>query len=457
MRLELFLDDVPPRRRAGAVYQQLRDAITSGRLVAGDRLPTSRDLAADLGLSRTTIATVYARLSAEGYTTGRTGDGTFVAASQQRTSQPESGPRRVDLAAPRPWRADLRTGRPDPRLFPVVAWRRSALTALQAPPPGYGDRAGLPALCAALAAWVGRSRGVIAAPEHVVVTAGAQGAFDLLARTVLVPAATIAVENPGYPPAWRAFRNAGARLRPVPVDSEGLVVDHIPPQARAVYTTPSHQAPTGAIMSTTRRRRLLDVADRHDLVVIEDDYDTEYRYVDRPIEPLQRLDPERVVYVGSFSKTISPSLRLGFIVCPPELADALLGTRADVDTQPPHLTQAALAAFITSGELDRHLRRTRRTYRARRQHLLGRLAELVAEGSIVDHDPCLAGLHVTIRLPDDVAIPPLVERLDRHGVAVNLTSLAWLGDAGPLLELGFGLADESELDTGLDELARAVR
>ena len=187
--------------------------------------------------------------------------------------------------------------------------------------------------------------------------------------------------------------------------------------------------------------------------MIEDDYDTEYRYVDRPIEPLQRLDPERVVYVGSFSKTISPSLRLGFIVCPPELADALLGTRADVDTQPPHLTQAALAAFITSGELDRHLRRTRRTYRARRQHLLGRLAELVADGSIVDHDPCLAGLHVTVRLPDDVAIPPLVERLNRHGVAVNMTSLAWLGEAGPLLELGFGLADESELDTGLDELA----
>ena len=210
MRVELFLDDVPPRRRAGAVYQQLRDAITSGRLVAGDRLPTSRDLAADLGLSRTTIATVYARLSAEGYTTGRTGDGTFVAASQQRTSQPGSWPRRVDLAAPRPWRADLRTGRPDPRLFPVVAWRRSALTALQAPPPGYGDRAGLPALCAALAAWVGRSRGVIAAPEHVVVTAGAQGAFDLLA------------DGPGArprPSRWRTLatrRHGGRSATPAP-------------------------------------------------------------------------------------------------------------------------------------------------------------------------------------------------------------------------------------------------
>ena len=299
--------------------------------------------------------------------------------------------------------------------------------------------------------------GVIAVPEHIVVTAGAQGAFDLLARTILAPPATMAVENPGYPPAWRAFGKAGARLVPVPVDSEGLVVEHIPTRARAVYTTPSHQAPTGAIMSSPRRRRLLDVARRHDFLVIEDDYDTEYRYVDRPIEPLQRLDPERVVYVGSFSKTISPSLRLGFIVCPPDLADALLATRADVDTQPPHLTQASLAAFVTSGELDRHLRRTRRIYRARRQHLLGLLDELVGGGLLVHHDPCLAGLHATVRLPDDVAIPLLVERLEEQGVAVNLTSQAWLGEPGPLLEIGFGLADEPALDTGLDELALRSR
>jgi GntR family transcriptional regulator/MocR family aminotransferase len=191
--------------------------------------------------------------------------------------------------------------------------------------------------------------------------------------------------------------------------------------------------------------------------VVEDDYDTEYRYVDRPIEPLQRLDPQRVVYIGSFSKTISPSLRLGFVVGPPDLTDALLATRADVETQPPYLTQATLGAFITSGELDRHLRRTRRAYRARRHHLLGRLADLVARGVIVDHDPCRAGLHVTVRLSDDVVISSLVERLAQNGVAVNTTSQSWLGEVGPLLELGFGLADQAELDTGLEALARAVR
>ena len=457
MSVELFLDAVPPRRRAAAVYEQLRDAVTSGRLVAGDRLPTSRDLAADLGLSRSTIATVYARLVAEGYVTGRTGDGTFVAERPHATRRPGSSSDSGQLAATPPWRADLRTGRPDPRLFPVVAWRRSALAALQAAPPGYGEPAGLPSLRVALAAWVGRSRGVVAGPEHVVVTAGAQGAFDLLARTILAPNVIVAVENPGYPPAWRAFRQARARLQPVPVGADGMVVEDLPSNARAVYTTPSHQAPTGAIMSTARRQQLLDVARRNELVVIEDDYDTEYRYVDRPMEPLQRLDPERVVYVGSFSKTISPSLRLGFLVAPPDLAEALVAVRADVDTQPPYLTQAALAAFTTSGDLDRHLRRTRRTYRARRAHLLRLLSELTAEGVIVGHDPCLAGLHITIRLPDDVAISVLVEQLDVRGVAVNMTSRSWLGEPGPLLELGFGLADESELDTGLGELASTVR
>ena len=246
---------------------------------------------------------------------------------------------------------------------------------------------------------------MVAGPEHVVVTAGAQGAFDLLARTILAPNATVAVENPGYPPAWRAFRHAGARLHPVPVDPDGHGRRR-PPVERPAPSTRHH--PTrrrqGRSLSTARRQQLLDVARRDDLVVIEDDYDTEYRYVDRPMEPLQRLDPERVVYVGSFSKTISPSLRLGFLVAPPDLADALVAARADVDTQPPYLTQAALAAFTTSGDLDRHLRRTRRTYRARRSHLLGLLSELAAEGVIVGHDPCLAGLHVTIRLPDDVAI-----------------------------------------------------
>ncbi len=358
MPIELFLADVPQRRRAAALYDQLRDAIEHGRLRSGDRLPTSRELAADIGLSRSTVTTVYGRLVAEGYAGGRTGDGTFVSdvrSTPTRRATPAVGDSRAQV-----WAADLRTGRPDPELFPVVEWRRAAVSVLQAAPPGYGDPGGLPALRAALASWVARSRGVRATAEQVVVTAGAQGAFDLLARTLLGPGTTIAVENPGYPPARRAFRAAGTDVVGVPVDDDGIVVRRIPARAKAVCVTPSHQAPTGAVLSMARRRELL----ARDLLVIEDDYDTEHRYVDRPLEPLQRLDvTDRVVYVGSFSKTLTPSLRIGFVVAPARLAERLVTTRAAIDTQPAHLTQAALAEFLTSGGFERHLRRSRRAYR----------------------------------------------------------------------------------------------
>lgn len=484
MTVELFLGSVPPRRRAAALYEQLREAIATGRLVAGDRLPTSRELAADVGVSRSTVTTVYGRLVAEGHANGRVGDGTFVAEDQDMRADTVAGPGRRSGsegaghrwgASPResqatadvrgallpatavdaPWRVDLRTGRPDPRLFPVVAWRRCAVSAMQAAPPGYGNPAGLPELRRALAAWVSRSRGVHTSAEHVVVTAGAQGAFDLLART-LGRGATVAVEDPGYPPAARALRAAGLRLAPVPVDADGLVVDHLPKRVDAVYTTPSHQAPTGAVLANARRRQLLDVARRRDLLVIEDDYDTEYRYVDRPLEPLQRLAPECVAYVGSFSKTVTPSLRIGFVVAPPTVAGALVAARAAVDTQPPFLTQAALAAFVTSGELERHLRRTRRVYRLRRNHLVARLDELVERGVLAGHDPCLAGLHATVTLPGGVEVAAVVAVLRERGVAVNDTSAAWLGPTGRLLELGFGLADEPALDAGLAELTTVL-
>lgn len=262
---------------------------------------------------------------------------------------------------------DLRMGRPDPGLFPLVEWRRSVTGVLHTAPPGYGEPAGLPELRRALAAWIGRSRGVSVSAESILVTSGAQGAFDLCARLTCAAGDTVAVENPGYPPAGRAFEHHGATLAPVAVDDEGIVVDEIPADTRLVYVTPSHQAPTGAILSAARRRELLALATDRDMVLVEDDYDTEFRYVDRPLEPLHRLDTTgRVLYVGSFSKTLSPSLRLGFLAASPAMVRALTAVRSVTDTQPPHLTQAALAAFILSGQFERHLRRTRRTYRTRR-------------------------------------------------------------------------------------------
>lgn len=464
MVMDVFLGSTPPRQRSAELFEQLRSAIVVGRLEPGARLPTSRDLAADVGVARSTVTTVYGRLIAEGYAEGRPGDGTFVTsftAGDRGSSSPVgSVPAMPGRSAPTGdsarlppaggWKIDLRTGRPDPSLFPLVEWRRCVTTALQRPPPGYGHPAGQPELRRALAAWVGRSRGVQVAPESIVVTNGAQGAFDLCARLVCADGDVAVVENPGYQPAWRAFEQYGATVAPVPVDIDGIVVDHIPDQARLIYVTPSHQAPTGAVLSANRRRRLLDLAAARGALVVEDDYDTEYRYVDRPLEPLHRLDTdERVIYVGSFSKTLSPSLRLGFIAASIEVVDALTAIRSVTGTQPPHLTQAALAAFITGGGYERHLRRSRRIYLSRRDHLLARLAELAASGAVAGFAPCHAGLHTTIDLRPGTDPAEIVEQLRSRGIAIHSTTDLWHGTASPGLVIGFGLADTSQLDEAI--------
>ena len=356
------------------------------------------------------------------------------------------------------WAADLRTGRPDPALFPVVEWRRSVLAALQTAPPGYGERAGLPALRRAIASWVGRSRGVVASPDDVIVTSGSQGAFDLCARALLGTGGAVAVENPGYPNARNALARGGTRVVPVAVDDEGLVVERLPHEARLVYVTPSHQAPTGVVMSPRRRHALLAAVASSGAAVIEDDYDTEYRYVDRPLEPLHRLDTSgRVVYVGSFSKTLTPSLRLGFVVAPPALAGDLLATQALADSHPPHLTQAALAHFITTGGFERHLRRSRRAYRPRRELVLDRAAELLAAGLVTRHSSCPAGLHVTFELGAGTDAGAIASRLHDAGVAIDTTDEHWVGPHPPGLIVGFGLAGPTELTHGLDTLAAILR
>jgi GntR family transcriptional regulator/MocR family aminotransferase len=471
--IDVFLDGVPIRGRSAALFDQLRAAIVEGRLRPGDQLPPSRDLATQLGVARSTIATVYARLVGEGYAEGRVGDVTFVTdyhtASDNRT-RAQAGTHSVRIARriapwadtlPPPsggWRIDLRTGRPDPSLFPVVDWRRCATAALGQPPPGYGEPAGLPELRHAIAAWVSRSRGVRATADAVLITAGAQGAFDLLARTLIAPGDTVAVEDPGYAPARHAFTQQGARIAAVAVDADGIDVTQIPRSTRAVIVTPSHQAPTGVVMSGARRRQLLALARARELMIIEDDYDTEYRYVERPLEPLHRLDTHgRVVYVGSFSKTLSPSLRLGFIVAPADLIAELTRVRHLVDTQPPHMTQATLAAFIGSGRFERHLRRTGRVYRSRRDHLIARLERLRRKGTVASFDHCPAGLHLTLQLPHGDQTARVADRMQAAGIAIMTTAEQHVSDRPLDLVIGFGLASIRQIDQALDALAKCAR
>lgn len=469
--IDVFLDGIPTRQRSAALFDQIRGAILTGRLSPGDRLPPTRELADLLGVARSTVSTVYARLVGEGYAEGRVGAGTFVTdlhepsaprpagadASGIRVARPSPRTDVPFIAPPGGWQADLRSGRPDPHLFPTGEWRRCVTMAAASAPPGYGDVAGLPELRRLIAAWITRSRSVYADEDNVLITAGAQGAFDLCARTLTRPGDIVAVEDPGYEPARLAFAHHGVRIVPIPVDSDGMCVDRLPRDVSVVVVTPSHQAPTGATLSAARRRQLLDHARAAGAIVLEDDYDTELRYVDRPLEPLHLLDAHgRVIYVGSFSKTLTPSLRLGFLVAPSRLVAELAAARHLVDAQPPFVTQAALAALMSTGAFERHLRRSLRTYRARRDHLIGELDRLVDERVVASFGHCPAGLHATVDLRSDVATEDIAHRLRAAGIAVGTTAANRVTKGPDSLIVGFGLADEAHLDLALAALAEVV-
>jgi GntR family transcriptional regulator/MocR family aminotransferase len=462
--VDLFLDPEAGAPLTVQLYEQLRHAISGGRLLPGDQLTPSRQLAGELGVSRHTVTTAYSRLVAEGYAEGRAGGGSVVAPTLAAPPQ-ATGPatalrparRFADLTPifriPSPsYRFDLRPGNPDPALFPAAMWRRRLAAAAAAERPVYGHPAGKTRLRRAIADWAARSRSVVAGEDSIVITCGAQHAIDLVARVLLEPGGTVAVEEPGYLPVVLLFEALGANVVGVPVDDQGLVVDLLPPAARIAYVTPSHQFPLGMTMSTARRRALLRWAERHDAAVIEDDYDTEFRYVDRPLEPLQALDGNgRVVYVGSFSKTFSPALRLGFAAVPPPLARPIAALRQLIDWHPPNATQTALAGFIDDGLLDKHIRRSRRVY-AERHHLL---AEALS-GPLACHLDARspnAGLHVATLLRNGLGEDEVMRAAAQHGI--GLMGLQHFFHSSPPqqgLLLGFGAVSTADLPAALRTL-----
>jgi GntR family transcriptional regulator/MocR family aminotransferase len=456
------------------IYRQLRDAVLDGRLGNGERLPATRELARDLAVSRNTVAGAYDRLTAEGFLAARVGAGTFVSAGAVRPRSRRSAP--AGAIAPRPvWREletsttseettpayDFRIGIPDGRLFPVQTWRRllnrqlrtSMLTDARYRAPG-----GHPGLRAAIARHLGVSRSVRAAPDDVLVTRGAQQAVDLVGRVLVEPGDCVAVEEPGYPPVRNLMQSFGARVVPVPVDDEGLVVEALPRNARLVYTTPSHQFPMGVAMSLTRRRALVEWAARHRAAVIEDDYDTEFRYTPRPLEPLQTLDRHgRVIYVGTFAKTMLPLLRTGFLVAPASLRPALLAARQLSDWHGDRPTEAALADFLDEGFLARHIRRAGTAYAERRAALLETVDAHLAPW--FTPAPSAAGLHVALRVRPDVAVDAfaLAQRAGEADVGVQALSEFSSDGTHPGLVLGFGAIEVGRIDPGIRRLARLVK
>ncbi|MFJ2883193.1 PLP-dependent aminotransferase family protein [Streptomyces sp. NPDC086796] len=458
---ELLLPAVaePARRRGRALQSALREAVRSGRLVPGTRLPSSRALAADLRVSRGLVTEAYEQLTAEGYLRSGRGAGTWVSESVRA---PVPGAR--DLA-PRAAgvRVDFRPGTPDLSLFPRGAWAaayRSVLGRLPHGALGYPDPRGLPALRDALAALLSRRRGVVADPERLVVCSGVAQATTLLGFVLHGRGLrTVGVEDPGSPEHSALFASAGITTLGLPLDADGLAVKPLVRSGvRAAVTTPAHQFPTGIAYSAARRSRLLDWARAVDGLVVEDDYDGDFRYDRAPVGALQGLDPERVAYTGSVSKSLAPGLRLGWLLAPAAMTDEIVDRKRTMDLGNPTVDQAVLADFITRGGYDRQLRRCQRAYRERRDTLTSMLAEHFPGTEV---SGIAAGLHIIAALPERYGPEP-VFLARAAGAGVALRPLGACGtapreDRAVRLVLGYAHLTPSDIENGVRLLAAAQR
>lgn len=467
---------LPPRgsrRRLRSLHEQLRAAIADGRLRPGLRMPATRTVATAYGISRNTALAAYDLLLSEGYLVTRPRSGAFVATGvPRRRNAPDpavgdDAERRLSAF----WRSppafmpaamrvrstfDFRLGVADKRLFPFDIWRRLAARATRAfagEPSMYGSAQGQPALREAIARHVAFARAVACQPDDVVVTAGSQQAFDLLARILVTPRRTVvAVENPVYPPLRAVLAGVGARIAPVPTDTEGMIVDRIPADAKVVCATPSHQFPLGTAMSMQRRAGLLEFARRRGGVVVEDDYDGEFGYRGRPLDALQSLDAIGCVfYVGTFTKTLFPGMRLGFVVTPPWARRALVHAKLCADMHCSVIEQETLAAFIAEGHMARHVRRMRRVYAGRRTVLLDELR--AGFGRWLEPVPSSAGLHLSALARAGVDTDAIAERARDADVGVySLRPYSLAGRPRHGLLFGYGAIDERGIREGLRRL-----
>ena len=453
------LDRSKPRGLRAQVEDELREAIRSGRLAPGTRLPSSRALAADLDVTRGVIVAAYDQLLAEGYLVSRAGSGTVVGTAPVAEPSACTAPGRHDRPP-----IDFLPGLPDLALFPRATWARACRTALATLPSsslGYVDPRGLPDLREQLVDYLGRVRGVCSTHENIVVCDGFTHGFSLVAPVLRdLGHDVIAVEDPGHTGPRLQIEWVGTRYVPVAVDEEGIIVDELRRTgARAVVVTPAHQYPTGAVLSARRRAELAAWAHEIDGVVVEDDYDAEYRYDRHPIGAFQGVAPEHVIYGGTLSKSLAPGVRLGWLVLPPALVDRVIAMREMTGMATASLAQATTADFLARGDLDRHLRRTRRIYRHRRDTLIDALGRLFPEAI---PSGIAAGLHLLVSLPAGVDDRRLSERAAAEGVGVEPLSKYRCRprpDLAPGLVLGYGSVTPSETERGvriLAELARGV-
>jgi len=478
--IELIEDPARPLfiNLAGSVIRE----IERGRLKPGDRLPGTRALARTLGVHRNTVDAAYQELVLQGWLTAEASRGTFVARDLPDLGTQNWGarPAAARLASPLPQTRpapppmQFSDGAPDARLMPGLelarAFRRSLTGAELKSLPGYGDPRGAPSLRTALARYLSAERGLTVGADDILVTRGSQMAL-FLAAAVLNPGDAVAVEDPGYPLAWKAFRAAGARVVGAPVDAQGLDVERLEallardPTIRAVYVTPHHQFPTTVTLGAGRRLRLLELARRHGLILIEDDYDHEYRFEGRPVLPLaaralsQGLDQDRIIHIGSVSKLLSPVVRIGYATGAPDLIQTMTARREAIDRQGDLPLERALARLIDDGDLGRHARKARRIYEQRRDLLCAEIAARL-DGAVAFDKPA-GGLALWLRVNPDIDAAAWAAEAERsgliltHGRQLQLEPGPKGSPAANAFRIGFASLDETELVRAVDRLKAA--
>jgi GntR family transcriptional regulator / MocR family aminotransferase len=456
-RMDLHLAVEPGLPRRAQLERGLRDGVRSGRLRAGSPLPPSRELARELGVSRGVVVDAYSQLIAEGYLVARRGAGTRVAdavGAHPAIRLPRREPKPVI-------RHDLRSGLPDVSAFPRRAWHAATAEALRDLPDGwltYGRPRGYSPLRVALTDYFGRARAAVGTPRQVLTCAGLSHGLTLIWSALRERGVRrVGVEDPAWPGHPRTVSHAGLEPVPVPVDGKGMVVAELDrADVDAVVITPAHQYPTGVVMAPERRTALIDWARQRGALIVEDDYDAEYRYDRDPVAALQGMAPERVVYAGTASKTLAPALRLAWLLIPEHLLDEVTAQHAVTGASPGVLEQAALANLLERGEVERHLRKMRRLYRARRDALVEALSSHLAEASI---GGAAAGLHLIAWLPDTADESAIAHRATERRVAVHTLhrDCAVAAPAPPALLLGYARLTEPAISRGARELALAVR
>jgi GntR family transcriptional regulator/MocR family aminotransferase len=511
--LPVVVDRAAPVPLAVQISAQLQAAVTGGALRAGDRLPSSRDLSATLGVSRTVVTNAYARLFAEGWLEGRHGSGTYVAdvtpppaAALTKATEPDQGPgrphgrgsARADVpgtpernrVSPRPLAAfsepdgqspgpsvgyggssprgiaDLQPGISWAEGIEPAVWRRAWRQAGAHLPSRFPDPHGLPELREEIAAYLRRSRGLAVTPAHVLVTQGVSSGLALLADALLTPGDRAGIEEPGYATGREVLHRAGARIVPCRVDAHGIVPEELPGDLKLLYTTPAHQYPLGGRLPVNRRQALIAWARSTGALVVEDDYDSEFRYDVGPLPALHSMDPDVIVYLGTASKVLATAFGAGWLVAPPELVDRLAALRPRIGTRIPEAVQHAVLALLRSGDLERHVRKMRLEYARRRAALVDGLTRADRDAANGHRTSArvpfrllgdTAGLHVVLELPSDYPAERLVDAAAARGVAIYPLDRYFAGP--PTMSgviLGYGTATLSQVRRAAAELAELL-